>query len=289
MLIDALDLQRSRVIALCGAGGKTTLLFALARECVDRGERVLLTTTTKIGSREVGERWPAFAASTANEVLEGVRRSADAHSRGVAGGLQPSRPGTAETLPLRPAGAIVVYASTSADGEKLIGLDPGVIDVLSHSPVFDRILVEADGSARRPLKAPGAHEPVIPASTGIVIAICGLSGVGLSLVPEHVFRPERWSALTGVAPGADVTPESVAAVAVHPDGLTRGAPSRARRVLFLNQADTPEREATGRRIADLLSRAHEFAATPHPPVCLERVVIGRLLPSAAVVEILRHP
>ena len=36
------------VISLVGAGGKTTLMFRLARELADTGERVLTTTTTRI-------------------------------------------------------------------------------------------------------------------------------------------------------------------------------------------------------------------------------------------------
>ncbi len=59
MLIEAFGLERARLIALCGAGGKTTLMFALAREMAAKGERVLVTTTTKIGSAEAERPWPA--------------------------------------------------------------------------------------------------------------------------------------------------------------------------------------------------------------------------------------
>ena len=47
-LIDALSLNNREIIALVGGGGKTTLMFALARELSSQGHRVITTTTTKI-------------------------------------------------------------------------------------------------------------------------------------------------------------------------------------------------------------------------------------------------
>ena len=57
MLTGALGLERARLVSLCGAGGKTTLMFALAREWVGAGERVLITTTTKIARDEAAGPW----------------------------------------------------------------------------------------------------------------------------------------------------------------------------------------------------------------------------------------
>ena len=44
----SLMLERGGVISIVGAGGKTTLMFRLARELSKDGDRVLTTTTTKI-------------------------------------------------------------------------------------------------------------------------------------------------------------------------------------------------------------------------------------------------
>ena len=43
-----------RITALVGAGGKTTLMYALARRMADAGRRVVCTTTTKIFPPENG-------------------------------------------------------------------------------------------------------------------------------------------------------------------------------------------------------------------------------------------
>jgi len=257
MLIGALGLEHSRLISLCGAGGKTTLMFSLAREFVAAGERVLITTTTKI-ARDEADGWRSLAAASATEVLEG------------ASALLP------ETGRDR-AGALIAYSQVGGDGYRLVGLASELIDEVARAGRFDRILVEADGSARKPLKAPAAHEPVIPAATDALVIVAGINGLGLSLVEDNLFRAEIWARLSGLALGSPITAESLARCVAHTDGLARGCPARARKMLFLNQADTPERCAEAKRVAECL------AASPDNTV--EAVVIGRLLPHADIAEV----
>ena len=47
-LIEKLALGDARLIALCGAGGKTSLLYALGEAWRDAQEKVVLTTSTHI-------------------------------------------------------------------------------------------------------------------------------------------------------------------------------------------------------------------------------------------------
>ena len=257
MLIEALGLQHSHLISLCGAGGKTTLMFTLAREFVARGERVLVTTTTKI-ARDEADGWPAFAATSAEQMLEHARR------------LFP------ESAPAS-SGAVIAYSAVGGDGYRLVGFAPELIDEVARSGRFDRTLVEADGSARKPLKAPAAHEPVIPSATDALVIVAGVSGLGVPLTEENLFRAEIWSRLSGLALGSPITAESLARCLAHPDGLARGCPARARTALFLNQADTPPRRAEAKRVAQYL------AAAPANPVA--RVVIGSLLPQPEIIEV----
>lgn len=51
-----------RMTALVGAGGKTTLMYALARRMADAGRRVVCTTTTKIFPPEDGLPWFSWKA-----------------------------------------------------------------------------------------------------------------------------------------------------------------------------------------------------------------------------------
>lgn len=225
MLIEALGLERARLVALCGAGGKTSLMFALAREFASRGERVLVTTTTKLAAEEGEGPWPA---------------------------------------------GISISHGGRIDG-KLQGHPPAAIDALAASGQFDRVLVEADGSRRRPLKAPAPHEPVIPSTTDAVVVVAGMSGLGRPLSEDTVFRADIWAALSGIALGAPLDAEAFARVALHEAGLAKGCPPSSRATLFLNQVDTPAAHAAAASIARLL------AAAAHGPFA--RIVAGRLQPA----------
>ena len=255
MLIRALGLERAGLISLCGAGGKTTLMFSLAREFVAAGERVLVTTTTKI-ARDEADGWPSFAAATQEQVLENARRLLPEAGR---------------------AGAVIAYSGVGGDGYRLVGFAPEVVDAIARSTEIDRILVEADGSARKPLKAPAAHEPVVPSATDALVIVAGLNGLGAPLLEENLFRAEIWARLSGLALGSPITAESLAQCVAHADGLARGCPANASRMLFLNRADTPERRAEAKRIANFLGAAHGNV--------VERVVIGCLLPRPEIAEV----
>lgn len=257
MLIGALGLEHSRLISLCGAGGKTTLMFSLAREFVAAGERVLITTTTKI-ARDEADGWPSLAATSAAQVIEGAH------------GLLPESGRECS-------GAVIAYSRVGGDGYRLVGLAPELIDEVAQSGRFDRILVEADGSARKPLKAPAAHEPVIPSATEALVIVAGMNGLGLPLNEDNLFRADIWSRLSGLPLGSPISAESLARCVAHPDGLARGCPANARRVLFLNQADTPQRRAEAKRVADILGAAHANT--------VKRVVIGCLLPQPKIAEV----
>ena len=230
MLSAALGLEDARLISLCGAGGKTTLMFALAREFVARGERVLVTTTTRIARAEAA----------------GAGRGKRA--------------------------AMLLFSGVTPDGRKLTGIAPELVDALGRSGEFDRILVEADGADRKPLKASAPHEPVIAAATDALVAVAGLNGLGLPLQEGNVFRAEIWARLTGTRPGSPVDAESIARMAVHACGFFKGCPAGARRILFLNRADTPERLRAATQVVEILKSSRD-----RPPA---RVALGCLLPAA---------
>ena len=100
------------------------------------------------------------------------------------------------------------------------------------------ILIEADGSGGRPLKAPAEHEPVIPSVTDIVIAVAGIDALGLPLTPDWVHRPEYVAELTGLDFGDKIKAETIAKVLGHPEGCGKGCPSGSRFIPVLNKVDT---------------------------------------------------
>lgn len=198
---------RPGVTAVIGGGGKTTLLRTLGEELSKAGHTVLLCTTTKIFPFE---------------------------------GLQNLISPTEEELRSALTGGCPVCAGAAVPGTgKLTAPE---IPMKRLAPLADYVLVEADGAARRPLKAHALHEPVIPAEANQVICVVGLSGLGLP-IEEAAHRPELYARLAGVPVNTPVTPEIAAAVLKEESTGWR---------FFINQADTPERWAWARELASLL-------------------------------------
>lgn len=173
-----LDMERDRRIALVGGGGKTTLLYALAREAWERGRRVIITTTTHILPH------PGIPLAGDKEALMvGVADKGIA----MAGRMGP---------------------------EGKVGMAE---DIGGWAGLGDIILIEADGSRGLPLKAPAAHEPAIPPWADVVIAVAGLDCIGKP-IKEACHRPERVCALLGREEDHRLNPGDVAEIFMSLDG-----------------------------------------------------------------------
>jgi molybdenum cofactor cytidylyltransferase len=134
---------------------------------------------------------------------------------------------------------------------------------------FDLVVVEADGSAGRPLKFPRAHEPVIPPCTTIVVPVAGASVVGKPLDSAWVHRCAE--AASFLRRGGPVTATAVARILWDPAAATRGRPDGARVVPVVSQADTRQHLAAARAVGQALLRLGAplvvlAAARPVPPL-----------------------
>jgi probable selenium-dependent hydroxylase accessory protein YqeC len=117
---------------------------------------------------------------------------------------------------------------------------------------LDYLLVEADGSAGHPVKAPALHEPVIPKSVTIVLALLGLEALGRTFTPETVFRPELAGKITGLKLGEELAASALAKLFLHPQGLFKGSPASAKKMAFLNKLDLLPEESRATDLADLI-------------------------------------
>ena len=245
-----LPLASRGVLSLTGGGGKTSLMFHLARQLSKAGKKVLTTTTTKIFTPTLSQSETVLIDTDPKEIL-----------------LQaPSF--------LAKTGHITAAASRMDDAGKLKGFSPEAIRLFEDSGLFDWILVEADGSARRPLKAPAEHEPVIPSNTSVLIAVAGLEVLGRPLTEELVFRSELAGERMGLEEREEITVCALARLFSHPLGLFKGAPHQAARFIFLNKADDPERCEGGGQVATLLRQS------PRPVA--EALIVGQALESIRV-------
>jgi probable selenium-dependent hydroxylase accessory protein YqeC len=209
------------VIALVGAGGKTTALFALGQELAGRTPgAALLTTTTHIFDPRLEPGRPFDQVLLAPELAD----------PDPVDGEPPSA-----WLEARAQGQRVVLAAQATPDGKLSGIHPDRVPELAR--VWPFIIIEADGSRHRPVQAPGEHEPVLPARLDLVVGMVGLGCLGQPMDAATVHRPEGFTRATGCLPGETIRLEHLLALARHPHGLFRGVPAGVRRVLLLNQAD----------------------------------------------------
>jgi probable selenium-dependent hydroxylase accessory protein YqeC len=251
---DALSLGSHEIIALTGGGGKTTLMFALAEELCARGFKVLTTTTTKI-FEPAQEQAPSL-------VIEADQGKAMASVK--EGLLQNGH---------------VTFAAHRFPEGKIGGVDPQFIEQMAQELLVDHIIVEADGAKRLPLKAPGDQEPVIPSVTTLVIPIIGIDAVGKPLNEETAFRPERVAELTGTTLGDPITPQLIASLIIHPQGLCKGIPRGVRIIPFINKVETAEGLLRAREIAqEVLEKGDE----------IKKVVLGRLFFHHPIVELIER-
>jgi len=251
-LRQGLTLGKKGVISLVGAGGKTSLMFRLAHELSASGETALTTTTTKF-LRPTAEQSSHLVISDSPAEILSKAESIIKHSPHLS-----------------------AAANVSSSNEKLIGLPSETIKILWNSNLFRWIIVEADGAARRPLKAPALHEPVIPQCTNRVIGVLGLSALGRPLDEQTVFRPELVSKISGLERGLDIVGDTLCAVLIHQQGIFKGTPVAAKKIAFLNQTDIPGLKKAGHCIIESLA---ENINTD-----LFRVVIGSTRLDPAVLK-----
>ncbi|KAJ4460367.1 hypothetical protein PAPYR_3382 [Paratrimastix pyriformis] len=195
---------RKHVVSLVGGGGKTSTMFALAKECSLRGQKVICTTTTKIGAPSKDLSPVLLIAPTIQEMVEKLGRH-----------LVPGEICT------------VAYGSVRAPHDptlmKLVGIPAEWVATLRD--FADVVIIEADGAAHLPFKMPAGHEPVVPSCTTEMLVLIGTDALGAPIQMGSVHRPELLTAALGVPKGTPLTASMIARVACSPVGLLKGYPT----------------------------------------------------------------
>jgi hypothetical protein len=183
-LIDLFAFPSKAIICIAGSGGKTTLMKMLAKELMSTGNRVLLSTTTKLAASEISDGFDFLV---------------------------------------------------KLEGEK--ALAPELTILKEKSREYDFTLIEADGSAGKPLKGWRQNEPVIPDFAQFTIGVVDISCIGEPVDDARVHRKELFKRLTGNS--NEIQPESIAALINHPDGLFK-ASANTDNMVFLSHVESPE-------------------------------------------------
>ncbi len=241
-LAEALDVRKGDIVAFVGAGGKTSALIALGAELMACGWRVLATTTTRIGRRQLA-LMPAALAIQHDSSLISQHLASDRFR----------------------------FVYDLIHEEKVYGFDADHIDQMLESVSYDICLIEADGARMLPLKAPKPHEPAIPACATLVVPIVSLAVLGKPLDDSHVYNAIGLADRYGYALGTEVKAEWIARMLVDEIMLLKNAPAHARVVALLNQAPrTSELLDQANFIAKLISNAPECPGRPG----VDRIIIG---------------
>lgn len=210
---DAINPRRGDVIALIGGGGKTSIMYALGIEAAKGAFKTVLTTTTRIFYPE-------------NPGLQVIINDEPEELLNIIG----------NKLSVFPQ---IIAGTTLTSDNKIVGVNKFLINRFFEAGA-DLVVVEADGSARKPFKAPADHEPVVPPNATIVIPIIGIDCLGKPLNSHHVHRPELVAKLAETDLNEFITPEIIARVVTHPLGLRKGLPAKSRWIPFINKVDSAD-------------------------------------------------
>ncbi|MCA1688328.1 MAG: putative selenium-dependent hydroxylase accessory protein YqeC [Actinobacteria bacterium] len=189
--------------AFVGAGGKSSAIQTIASELSEAGMTVLAVPTTKMFVNEAEKIGPLVTSEDAGELRAKVEEL-------LSGGA----PG-------------VVVGSGLLSKNRLGGVEPAVVSSLAS--LADVVLVEADGSRRRPIKGTAEYEPPLPDAATLVVAVGNIGAFGMPVDEEHVHRPEVFSELTGIGSGQSITARAFAlalargSLASIPDGARPAA------------------------------------------------------------------
>jgi len=239
------------VVAIVGGGGKSSTAFRLAAEVGALGKRAIVAPSTRIAAFQTD--WaPAFIeVSSADLPFAAIEEHLARHGYCLLGG------------PMA--------------GDRRLGLEAAQIDALARRAAdlgIAAITIEADGSKMRPLKAPAAHEPVLPDATTHLVPVAGLDAVGAAIDARTVHRPELVCAALGLTPEPPprLTPAHLAQLLRHPAGGAKGLHPGMSFVPLLNKADALLHLNYGRLTAALMAEHGVSSLVAHvgdvaqPPV-----------------------
>ena len=180
----ALGIAPGDVVAFVGAGGKSSAILAVAEELAEAGMTFLTAPTTKM---LVSEAERLGSVVTSEDTGELRTKAESVLSDGASG---------------------VVVGSGLLSKNRVGGVEPAAISSLA--PLADVVLIEADGSRRRPIKGTAAHEPALPDAAILVVAVANIRAFGAPVTEENVHRPELFSKLTGIGAGQSITSRAFA-------------------------------------------------------------------------------
>jgi probable selenium-dependent hydroxylase accessory protein YqeC len=250
-IVDALGIVRGQLVSLVGAGGKTSLMYALGRDLAALGHPVLLTTTTRIMYPPAGE---------AANLVVGEETEA-----------------TLALIEARLGGMRLVLAGRARIDSKLAGFSPSFLEEIRRRMGALTIVAECDGARGKSLKVPREHEPPVAPSTDVMVVIVGADCLGKPLSSEEVFEGEMVAAVAGVDSGYLVDRMVVAKAVLSTESYLGRKPPQAKLCVFINKVDVENLDRAGPGSGrGQVTSAFEVGMALKSDAAVERVVYGSL-------------
>ena len=178
-----LDISAGCVVSVAGCGGKTSLINLLAAG--NNKKKVLVSPTTKTFPMTSGG---VILCDTLEKCIKHIPQT------GVQNlGQYSNRNGKLEALP-----------------------DHVLADMI---PLYEIVLIEADGSRWLPCKGWSDNEPVIPAYSTHTVGVVTMDALGKAALKDFVHRLPEFLTLTGLKEGEVITEQVLEDMVCLPRGM----------------------------------------------------------------------
>lgn len=206
VLNELFNIKSKDIISIVGAGGKTSLMFYLAEE-LRQGNKVLVTTTTKIFMPDK-EQYDFFAIEEGNKF-----HIYDNNSYGI-----------------------YVLGGKVNEENKVEGISRNFLK--SIVSCFDYIFIESDGSKMKPIKGWNEWEPVIYEETTKTIGVLDIQVTGKRAKNNLVHRLDKFIELTSIEENEIITIAHLEKLITNKEGLFKNGTGE--KILYINKVESEE-------------------------------------------------
>lgn len=213
---DLINITDKDIISIVGSGGKTSLMYRIARHLSDK--KVLLSTTTKI-KIPTSDLYD-YIAFNEEEAL----KVSNYDNKGI------------------------YLLAHKINEEKFKTLDDRCLNEIVGK--FNNVILEADGAKEKLIKGWNENEPVIFKDTTKTIGVVNLDTIGLLINEENVHRLDKFLDITKKKIGDNIDIECLVSLISADNGLFKNF--LGKKVLFINGVETKAKEIVAKEIGKTL-------------------------------------
>lgn len=220
---DLINIKNKDVVSIVGSGGKTSLLYNIAKSTSNN--KILVSTTTKIKIPD-----NSFYDYISFNEQDFVTISKSKHK------------------------GIYILANKLND-EKLKSMRIDILDEIVDE--FDLTILEADGSKEKLIKGWNDTEPVILEKTTKTIGIINLDVIGKVINEENVHRIDKFLDITCTKINDLIDKECLIKLIMNKNGLFKN--SKGQKILFINAVEDEDKIFLAKEISkELRNRGFEL-------------------------------